>query len=50
MPEPKLAEELKKMECEPLLPAEKQLVGWSISIGLVAIVLLAWIGRTFLRP
>ena len=32
--QPKLAEELKKMEWEPLLPVEK-LIGWSIGLGVV---------------
>jgi hypothetical protein len=42
MEEPKLAEELKKMEYEPLLPIEKKLIGWSITLGVVLIILLVW--------
>lgn len=49
MEEPKLAEELKKMQCEPLLPIEKKLVGWSIVLGCVVIVLLVWVSRTFFK-
>jgi hypothetical protein len=49
MEEPKLLEELQKMEYEPLLPVEKKLVGWSIAIGLTLIVLLVWISRTFIE-
>ncbi len=45
MEEPKLAEELQKMEAEPLLPIERKLVVWSISLGLVLIVVLVAIGR-----
>jgi len=44
---PKLAEELKKMEYEPLLPVEKQLVGWSIGIGVVSLVVLYWVSVVF---
>jgi hypothetical protein len=50
MPEPNITDELRNMESEPLLPAEKKLIVWSIVIGLMAIIVLAWIGRTFLRP
>ncbi len=46
---PKLAEELKKMECEPLLPVEKKLIVWSISIGAGLTALLVWLGSEFLR-
>ncbi len=47
MDEPKIAEELQKMEHEPLLPAEKKLVGWSIVLGVLLIGVLAWISHTF---
>ncbi len=45
--EPKLAEELKKMEYEPLLPVEKKLIGWSIAIGVILLGILVWISYTF---
>lgn len=45
--EPKLAEELKKMEYEPLLPIEKKLIGWSIGFGIILLVFLVWISYTF---
>ncbi len=48
MEEPKLAEELEKMEYEPLLPVEKKLIGWSILLGLLLVVVLVWISRSFL--
>ncbi len=42
-----LAEELKKMEYEPLLPVEKKLIGWSIGLGAALLLLLYWISATF---
>jgi hypothetical protein len=45
--QPKLSEELKKMEYEPMLPIENQLVGWSIGIGVVSLVVLYWVSITF---
>lgn len=48
MPEqPKLAEELKKMEYEPMLPVENKLVAWSIGIGIALLGLLVWISYTY---
>jgi hypothetical protein len=43
----KLAEELKKMEYEPLLPVEKQLIGWSVGIGTVLLVVLYFVSAFF---
>lgn len=45
--EPRLAEELKKMEYEPLLPVEKKLVGWSLALGIILLGILVWISYTF---
>jgi len=45
--EPKIADELKKMEHEPLLPVEKQLIAWSIGLGIVLLGLLVWVSYTF---
>ncbi len=45
--EAKLIDELQKMEYEPLLPIEKQLISWSIIIGLVALGFLVWVSYTF---
>lgn len=45
--EPKIADELKKMEYEPLLPVEKQLIGWSIGLGVILLALLVWVSYTF---
>jgi hypothetical protein len=44
---PKLAEELERMEYEPLLPVEKKLIIWSISLGVVLLVLLTWVSYTY---
>jgi hypothetical protein len=44
---PKLSEELKKMEYEPLLPVELQLIRWSIGIGVASLVILYWVSATF---
>lgn len=45
--QPKLSEELKKMEYEPLLSIEKKLIGWSIGLGLVLLFLLYWVSVIF---
>ncbi len=42
-----LAEELKAMEWEPLLPVEKKLIGWSIGLGVALLGILVWVSRTF---
>ena len=45
--QPKLADEIKKMEYEPLLPVEKTLIGWSIGLGIALLGILIWISYTF---
>jgi len=45
--QPKLAEEIKKMEVEPLLPIEKKLVLGSVVLGVALLALLTWISYTF---
>lgn len=45
--QPKLSEELKKMEYEELLPVEKKLIGWSIGLGVVLLFFLYWVSITF---
>jgi hypothetical protein len=48
MPEqPKLSEELKKMEYEPLLPVEKKLISYSLIIGAALLGILVWVSYTF---
>lgn len=44
---PKIAEEIKKMEYEPLLPVEKKLISYSIILGAVLLGILVWISYTF---
>ncbi len=41
MPQSKIREELRNAPIEPLLPIEKKLIGWSLTIGLVLLVGLA---------
>ena len=36
-----LRDELRNASVEPLLPIEKKLIGWSLTIGLVLLVVLA---------
>lgn len=43
----KLAEELERMEYEPLLPVEKKLIAWSVILGLTLIGILVWLSHTF---
>ncbi|MCX7909598.1 MAG: hypothetical protein N2560_08800 [Ignavibacteria bacterium] len=43
--DPKLSEELKKIEYEPLLPIEKKLITWSIITGVVLIIVLYFVSR-----
>ncbi len=45
--EPKLAEELEKMEYEPLLPVEKKLIGYSLILGTILLGVLVWVSYTF---
>ncbi|MDR3640224.1 MAG: hypothetical protein P4L39_02765 [Humidesulfovibrio sp.] len=45
--ENKIAEEMQKMEYEPLNDIEKKLIVWSIGIGVVSLVLLYWVSTTF---
>ena len=49
MEQPKIGEEIQKMAYEPLLPIEKQLIGWSLGIGIVLLVVLTLISRAFLK-
>ncbi|HMF23463.1 MAG TPA: hypothetical protein VKG24_15230 [Pseudolabrys sp.] len=47
MPEVNVREEFRKAQVEPLLPVEKKLIGWSLGIGLVALVVLAIVNQLF---
>jgi hypothetical protein len=46
---PKLAEEMQKMAYEPLLPIEKKLIVWSLSLGVMLFVVLVLISRAFIH-
>lgn len=41
------ARELARMEREPLLPAERWLIGGSLALGAVLLVVLLWVSRTW---
>jgi len=41
------ARELAGVESEPLLPAEKWLIGGSLGLGIVLLGLLLWVSRTY---
>lgn len=45
--QPKIADELEKMEYEPILPIEKKLVGWSIAIGITLLGVLVLFSRNW---
>jgi hypothetical protein len=45
--QPKIVDELKKMEHEPLLPIEKKLIVGSLVLGVVLLGLLMWVSRAF---
>jgi hypothetical protein len=45
--EARLSEELKAMQWEPLLPVEKKLIAWSITLGIVLLGLLVWASYVF---
>jgi hypothetical protein len=45
MADPKIGDELKQMEYEPLLPVEKKLIVWSIVTGIALSGFLLWVGH-----
>ena len=48
MPEdPRFAEEIRKMEYEPMLPVELTLIRWSLGIGVALIAVLVWVSYAF---
>jgi len=48
MPEdPKLSDEIRRMQQEPLLPVEKRLILWSLGLGVGLLGLLLWISNKF---
>ena len=49
MEQPKIAEEMRKMAYEPLLPIEKKLIGWSLGLGVALLIVLLVVARVFLK-
>jgi len=49
MEQPRIGEEIRKMEYEPLLPVEKRLIGWSLGIGIVLMVVLVFATKALLK-
>jgi len=47
--QPKIADEMRKMHAEPLLPIEKKLISWSLGLGIVLLVVLVAISRIFVH-
>ncbi len=47
MPHPDIRDELSKAHADPFLPMEKQLVGWSIGIGMVLLIGFAIVNHYF---
>jgi len=45
--DPKLADEIKQMPYEPLLPIEKRLIAWSLGLGFALLGLLVWVSSRF---
>ncbi len=45
--QPKLVDELRKMEYEPLMQVEKKLIVWSLGLGVAALGVLVWLSYQF---
>jgi len=41
---PRIGDEIRKMEAEPLLPVEKKLIAGSLILGVVLLAILIWTG------
>ena len=48
MSQPNIRDELNKAQVEPLPPIEKQLIGWSLGIGIVLLIGLTIVNHYFL--
>ena len=44
---PRISEEFRKAQAEPLLSVEKKLIGWSLGIGRVLLILLTIVNHLF---
>jgi len=49
MEEPKIGEEIRKMQREPLLPIEKKLIIWSLAVGIGLLGILILLSRTLFQ-
>ena len=45
---PRIGEEIRKMEADPLLPIEKKLIVGSLILGIVLLLILIWTGNSSL--
>ena len=45
---PRIGEEIRKMEAEPLLQIEKKLIAGSLILGIVLLLILIWTGNSSL--
>ena len=45
---PRIGDEIRRMEAEPLLPIEKKLITWSIVAGVILLGVLVWTGTASL--
>jgi hypothetical protein len=45
---PRIGEEIRKMQAEPLLPIEKKLIAWSLILGVALLAILVWTGNSSL--
>jgi hypothetical protein len=46
---PRIGEEIRKMEAEPLLPIDKKLIAWSLVVGIVLLAILIWTGNSSIQ-
>lgn len=47
--QPKIADEMRRMHAEPLLPVEKKLIAWSLGLGIGLLVVLVAVSRMFIH-
>jgi hypothetical protein len=47
---PRIGEELRRMNAEPLLPIEKKLIAWSLVTGMVLLAILLVTGNASISP
>jgi hypothetical protein len=47
--QPHIGDAMRRVGAEPLLPAEKKLIAWSLILGAVLLAVLIWTGNASLR-